>query len=126
MFDIIIRGGRIIDGSGNPEYYGDVGISGEQITAIGKLDQVETRRVIEAGERVVCPGFIDMHSHSDVMLLANPKHEPKILQGVTTDVIGLDGLSYAPLSPANLQMMRRYLAALNGNPDISCDWISVS
>ena len=126
MFDIIIRGGRIIDGSGNPEYYGDVGIRGEQIAAIGKLDQAEAGRVIEAGGQAVCPGFIDMHSHSDVMLLANPKHEPKILQGVTTDVIGLDGLSYAPLSPANLQMMRRYLAALNGNPDISWDWSSVS
>jgi len=67
-----------------------------------------------------------MHSHSDVMLLANPKHEPKVMQGVTTDVVGLDGLSYAPLSPANLQMMRRYLSALNGNPDILWDWSSVS
>ncbi len=126
MFDIIIRGGRIIDGSGSPGYYDDVGIRGEQIAAIGKLDQAEARRVIEAGGQAVCPGFIDMHSHSDVMLLANPKHEPKLLQGVTTDVIGLDGLSYAPLSPANLQMMRQYLAALNGNPDISWDWSSVS
>jgi len=126
MFDLIIRGGRIIDGSGNPWYYGDIGIHGERITAIGKLDQAEARRVIEADDRVVCPGFIDMHSHSDVMLLANPQHEPKVMQGVTTDVIGLDGLSYAPLSPANLQMMRRYLSALNGNPDISWDWSSVS
>ncbi len=126
MFDLIIRGGRIIDGSGNPGYYGDVGIRGERIAVIGKLNQAEAFRVIEADGRVACPGFIDMHSHSDVMLLANPKHEPKILQGVTTDVIGLDGLSYAPLSPANLQMMRRYLAALNGKPDIAWDWGSVS
>jgi len=126
MLDTIIRGGRIIDGSGSPWYYGDVGIRGERIAAIGKLTQAEAYRVIEAGGQVVCPGFIDMHSHSDVMLLANPKHEPKVMQGVTTDVIGLDGLSYAPLSPANLQMMRRYLAALNGNPDISWDWESVS
>jgi len=126
MFDVVIRGGRIIDGSGSPWYYGDVGIRGQRIAAIGKLDQAETRRVIEADGRVVSPGFIDMHSHSDVMLLANPKHEPKVMQGVTTDVVGLDGLSYAPLSPANLQMMRRYLSALNGNPDISWDWRSVS
>jgi len=126
MFDLIIRGGRIIDGSGSPWYYGDVGICGDRIAAIGKLGQAEARRVIEANGRVVCPGFIDMHSHSDIMLLANPKHEPKVMQGVTTDVLGLDGLSYAPLSPANLQMMRRYLSALNGNPDISWDWSSVS
>ena len=110
MFDVIIRGSRIIDGSGSPWYYGDVGIRGERIAAIGKLDQAEARRVIEADGRVVCPGFIDMHSHSDVMLLANPKHEPKVMQGVTTDVVGLDVLSYAPLSLANIQMMRRYLS----------------
>ncbi|RLC61640.1 MAG: D-aminoacylase, partial [Chloroflexi bacterium] len=104
MFDLIIREGRIIDGSGTPGYYGDVGIQGERITAIGRLDHAEALRVIEADGRVVCPGFIDMHSHSDVMLLANPRHEPKVMQGVTTDVLGLDGLSYAPLSPPNLQM----------------------
>ena len=126
MFDLIIRGGRIADGSGNPWYYGDVGIRGERIAAIGKLDQAEASRVIEANGRVVCPGFIDMHSHSDIMLLANPKHEPKVMQGVTTDVLGLDGLSYAPLSPANLQMMRRYLSSMDGNVDISWDWSSVS
>lgn len=126
MFDVIISGGRIIEGSGSPWYNGDIGIRGDRITAIGRLDQAEAHRVIEANGRVVCPGFIDTHSHSDVMLLANPKHEPKIMQGVTTDLIGLDGLSYAPLSPANLQMVRRYIAGLDGNPDISWNWSSVS
>lgn len=126
MFDLIIRGGRIIDGSGSPWYYGDVGICGDRIAAIGKLNSANARRVIDAHDRVVCPGFIDMHCHSDIMLLANPRHEPKVMQGVTTDVIGMDGLSYAPLSPTNLQMMRRYLSGLNGNPDIAWDWSSVS
>jgi len=126
MFDVIIQGGHIVDGSGNPWYYGDVGIRGDRITAIGKLKGADTRRVIDASDRVVCPGFIDMHTHSDIMLLANPKHEPKVMQGVTTDVIGLDGLSYAPLSSANIQLMRRYLSALNGDPDIAWDWNSVS
>ena len=119
MFDIIIRGGHIVDGSGSPWYYGDVGICGDRITVVSKLEGADARRVIDASGRVVCPGFIDMHSHSDIMLLTNPKHEPKVMQGVTTDVIGMDGLSYAPLSSANLQMMRRYLSALNGNPDIA-------
>lgn len=125
MFDLIIRGGRIIDGSGNPWYYGDVGICGDRIGAIGKLGTADARRVIDASGRVVCPGFIDMHCHSDIMLLAKPRHEPKVMQGVTTDVIGVDGLSYAPLSPVNLQMQRRYLSGLNGNPDIAWDWSSV-
>jgi len=126
MFDIIIQKGRIIDGSGNPWFYGDLGIQGDRIGAVGNLDNAEACRVIDAEDRFVCPGFIDMHSHSDVMLLANPRHEPKIMQGVTTDVIGVDGLSYAPLSPDNLQMVRRYLPGLNGNPAIDWTWGSVN
>jgi N-acyl-D-amino-acid deacylase len=125
VYDLIISGGRIIDGSANPWFYGDIGIRNERIVAIGKLDQTKTRRTITAEGRVVCPGFIDMHTHSDVMLLENPRHEPKVMQGVTTDLLGLDGLSYAPLSTANKQMMRCYLSGLNGNPDISWDWKTV-
>lgn len=126
MFDYIIRNGRIIDGSGNPWHYGNIGIRSGLIAAMGTLAGADARKVIDASDRVVCPGFIDMHSHSDALLLANPMHEPKVMQGVTTDVLGLDGLSYAPLSHAHLQMMRRYLAALNGNPDIEWNWSSVS
>ncbi|TES88671.1 MAG: D-aminoacylase, partial [Dehalococcoidia bacterium] len=125
MFDIIIRGGRVIDGSGSPGYYGDIGLQGNRIAAIGKLEPSQASRIIDASGLVVCPGFIDMHTHSDVMMLANPRHQVKVMQGVTTDLIGLDGLSYAPLSPDNLQMMRRYLSGLNGNPDIAWDWSSV-
>jgi N-acyl-D-amino-acid deacylase len=126
MFDIIISGGRIVDGSGSPWYRGDVGINGECIEAIGSLDNAEAVRVIDAAGCVACPGFIDMHSHSDIILLANPRHEPKIMQGVTTDVLGLDGSSYAPLSPANLKMVRQYLSGVDGNFDVSWDWSSVA
>lgn len=126
MFDIIVRGGDVIDGSGSPRYRADVGIRGERIAAIGRLDSSRAQRVIDASGRVVCPGFIDVHTHSDVLLLAHPRHEPKIFQGVTTDLLGLDGLSYAPLSPANLLMMRRFLSGLNGEPDIDWSWSSVS
>jgi len=125
MFDILIINGRIVDGSGNPWYYGDVGVSGGKIAAIGKLDPAVAAKVIDAEGQVVCPGFIDVHVHSDVMLLAEPRHEPKVRQGVTTELLGQDGLSYAPLSPRNLQMMRRYLSGLNGDPDIAWDWTSV-
>ena len=125
MFDLIIRGGRVVDGSGSPWYCGDVGIKGDRIAAIGKLEPSQASRIIDAAGLVVCPGFIDMHTHSDVMILADPKHEAKVMQGVTTDLLGLDGLSYAPLSPDNLRMMRRYLAGLNGNPNIAWAWNSV-
>ena len=126
MFDIVIRNGRIMDGSGNPWYRDDVGIVGDRIASIGRLDDADARMVIDAKGSVVCPGFIDMHTHSDIMLLANPKHEPKIMQGVTTDVLGVDGLSYAPLSPDNLRMVRKYLSGLNGNPNIDWNWQSIS
>ena len=126
MFDLIIRGGRIIDGSGSPWYQGDVGLQGDRIAAIGRLDSSQASRIIDASGLVVCPGFIDLHTHSDIMILANPRHEAKVMQGVTTDLLGLDGLSYAPLSPDNLRMMRRYLAGLNGNPNIAWAWNSVA
>ena len=126
MFDLVIQGGRIIDGGGNPGYHADVGLQDDRIAAIGSLQPSQASKVIDATGLVVCPGFIDMHTHSDVMILANPKHETKVMQGVTTDLIGLDGLSYAPLSPGNLRMMRSYLAGLNGNPNIAWAWNTVA
>lgn len=126
MLDLIIRGGRVIDGTGNPWYHADVGLQGERIAVIGSIKSSEASQVIDATGLVVCPGFIDMHTHSDVMILANPRHEVKVMQGVTTDLIGLDGLSYAPLSPDNLRMMRSYLAGLNGNPNIAWAWNTVA
>jgi N-acyl-D-amino-acid deacylase len=74
---------------------------------------------------VVAPGFIDLHSHSGLMIFADPLHEPKVRQGVTTEVIGVDGLSYAPLDPADLEALVHMNAGLDGRPDIAHDWSSV-
>ena len=126
MFDLIIRGARVVDGAGTPWFFADVAVTGDRIAAVGHLADVPARRILECSGMVVCPGFIDMHTHSDLFLLAEPEHHPKVRQGVTTEVIGLDGLSYAPLSPANLVMTRDYLSALNGAPDIDYDWQSVA
>lgn len=125
-FDLLIAGGRVIDGTGNPGYVGDVGVRGDTIAAVGYLPGATATRRIDADGLVVCPGFIDMHVHSDVMLLADPRHEAKVRQGVTTELLGQDGLSYAPLTPANLRRVRRYLAGLNGDPPIAWDWSSVA
>jgi N-acyl-D-amino-acid deacylase len=125
-FDLLIAGGRVIDGTGNPGYVGDVGVRGDTIAAVGHLPGATATRRIDADGLVVCPGFIDMHVHSDVMLLADPRHEAKVRQGVTTELLGQDGLSYAPLTPANLRRVRRYLAGLNGDPPIAWDWSSVA
>jgi len=76
--------------------------------------------------RILAPGFMDMHPHSDVMLLAEPRHEPKVFQGVTFELLGQDGLSYAPVTPEIREQVRRHLAGLNGDdPRAGWDWTSV-
>jgi N-acyl-D-amino-acid deacylase len=87
QYDLIIRHGKIVDGSGNPWFYGDVAVRADRIVAVGHLAG-EARRVIEANGLVVAPGFIDMHSHSDWVLLEDGDAQSKIRQGVTTEIIG--------------------------------------
>jgi N-acyl-D-amino-acid deacylase len=126
MFHILITGGRIVDGSGTPWVREDVGIRGDRIAAVGRLAQAEARTRIDATGKVVAPGFIDAHVHGDLMLLAEPYHEPAIRQGVTTYLIGQDGVAMAPASPPTLDYMRRYTAGFSGNPDLPLHWSSVA
>jgi len=125
MFDLLIRNGRVVDGTGSPWFRADVGVQEEWIAAIGHLAGVEAARVIDAQGRIVCPGFVDPHSHSDLYLLAHPCHEPKIRQGVTTEVLGQDGISYAPVSDKGMAYWREYWRAVDGKPDLDWDWRSV-
>ena len=97
MFDIIISGGTVVDGTGSPGIRADVGINGERIESISDLSQAGARRVIDATGLTVSPGFIDSHAHSDGVLLWDPQHANGIRQGVTTEILGQDGLSYACL-----------------------------
>ncbi|MBI2186377.1 MAG: D-aminoacylase [Acidobacteria bacterium] len=94
-YDVLIRGGRIVDGTGNPWFSGDVGIRGNRIAAVGPLRGASARRVIDAAGLVVAPGFIDLHTHSDLALLQDGTAQSKVRQGVTTDVTG-EGTSVAP------------------------------
>ena len=127
MVDLLIRGGRIIDGTGQTWFRGSVGVTGDTISVLrGDTSAVPAGRVIEAGDSIICPGFIDMHSHSDLMLLSDPRHEAKLRQGVTTDALGMDGLSYAPTSPKRLEELLHYLAAVNGSPPAGVRWSRVS
>lgn len=107
---ILIRNGRIIDGTGNPWYRGDVRVEDGRITAIGRRLGGTADRVIEAEGRVVTPGFIDIHSHSDTVLLVSPLAESKIRQGVTTEVVGNCGDSLAPLAGAAIDPTKEELA----------------
>ncbi|MGX1908778.1 N-acyl-D-amino-acid deacylase family protein [Streptomyces phaeochromogenes] len=132
MMDLVVRDVEVVDGSGGPSYRADVGIEGGRITAVvqeaaaaGCLRPV-ARRVLDAEGLVLSPGFIDMHAHSDLALLRDPDHSAKVAQGVTLEVIGQDGLSYAPVDDRTLAEVRRAITGWNGNgDDIDFTWRSV-
>ncbi|TAN37840.1 MAG: D-aminoacylase [Verrucomicrobia bacterium] len=96
MFDLLINGGDVLDGTGAPAWRADVAIAGERIAALGDLTNAEARTTINAAGRIVCPGFIDVHSHSDTFILLEPTAPSKIFQGVTTEIVGNCGASTAP------------------------------
>lgn len=98
MYDTIIKNGIIIDGTGNPRRRQDIGITGGKISTMGNLKNAQAKRVIDASGLVVCPGLIDVHSHSDVTVPLNPRFDSTIRQGVTTEVVGNCGNSAAPFA----------------------------
>ena len=106
-FDLIIANGYIIDGSGQKEFKGDLGIKDGKIVKIGQLASEKSARIIDAQGLKVSPGFIDIHSHTDVGLILNPKAESKIRQGVTTEVTGQDGSSWGPLGGPEFERTRQ-------------------
>jgi len=97
MFDLIIAGASIVDGSGSPPFPGDIGIIRDRIEAVGKVPAIRARRVIRAPGLVACPGFVDLHSHSDYYLLLNPRADSAVRQGVTTEIGGNCGYAAAPI-----------------------------
>jgi N-acyl-D-amino-acid deacylase len=97
MFDLLITGGRVLDGTGAPVVAADIGIRNGRVAEIGNLAVAEAKTVIRADGRYVCPGFIDAHSHSDAYLLIEPTAASKVYQGITTEVVGNCGASAAPI-----------------------------
>ena len=98
MFDILLKNCVVIDGTGRRRFKADIGIQGKRIARIGSLGNEPADKRLELKGLAVAPGFIDMHSHSDLSLLVNPRAESKVRQGVTTEVIGNCGASAAPLT----------------------------
>lgn len=129
--DTVLRNATVIDGTGEtPPYRADVGLAEGRIAAIcregdgGK--RPSGRRMIDAQGLALAPGFIDMHAHSDLALLADPAHEAKAAQGVTLEVLGQDGLSYAPVDDRTLDEVRTRITGWNGDGrDIDFDWRTV-
>jgi len=122
MFDIVIRGARIYDGTGNPWYWGDVGIANGQIKKVGQIPSKGNITLDRKGF-IVCPGFIDIHSHSDLHLLPNPSAINKVMQGVTTEVTGNCGMSLAPVNNSTIDALKTYLRSW-GTP-ISNSWTTL-
>ncbi len=108
-YDIVIRNGAIIDGTGNPRFHGDIGINGNYITAVGVIDGVG-RKEIDASGKIVSPGFIDTHSHHDWGIFKKPDVLAAVSQGITTIFIGQDGFSNHPLSDFTKKLKRRPVA----------------
>src|SRR5580692_8795878 len=104
-YDVVVRNGRIIDGTGSPWYSGDIAIQGGKIAAIGQFAEAETKQRIDAHGMVVAPGFIDMLGQSELTMLVNPHLPSKIYQGITTEITG-EGGSVAPVNDAILQADR--------------------
>jgi N-acyl-D-amino-acid deacylase len=127
MLDLLIRGGLIIDGTGNPGFHGAIAVEQERVRVLrGDTGGIEARRTIDATGRIVCPGFIDMHAHSGLVILAQPEHEPKVRQGITTELIGVDGNSYAPFhSHDDFLEFVQINAGLDGNPPLPGRWSTV-
>jgi N-acyl-D-amino-acid deacylase len=125
MMDLIMAGGLIVDGTGARAYPADVGLNDGRIVAVGDLAAAEAVLRIDAAGRVVCPGFIDMHSHSDLTLLVSPTGDSKLQQGVTTEVNGNCGFSPAPLSDASAETVMQ-LHGFFGSyvRDLGWDWRS--
>jgi N-acyl-D-amino-acid deacylase len=116
-------GATVVDGTGGPSYRADVTVDSGRISAIGSGGG---GRVVDADGLVLAPGFIDMHAHSDLQILANPDHMAKVSQGVTLEVLGQDGLSYAPVDDDTLAGLRAQLAGWNDDPPgFDWDWRSV-
>lgn len=122
MFDLIIRNGTVVDGSGDPARVADVGIAGNRIVAIGDLSGQANAFMLDATDKIVAPGFIDIHSHSDFTLLVDPRAQSSIAQGVTTEVIGNCGHGCAPIARPD-QITGNIYGYL---PDLPLDWTTMA
>ncbi|MES4891680.1 D-aminoacylase [Streptomyces sp. NPDC096012] len=132
MEDLVIRDADVVDGSGADSYRADVVLDGGRIVSIVKeaagagCQRPRAVRELDAEGLVLSPGFIDMHAHSDLALLRDPDHSAKAAQGVTLEVLGQDGLSYAPVDDRTLEEVRRAITGWNGyGDDIDFGWRTV-
>jgi len=127
MFDLVLKNGKVVDGTGNPWYMADIGIQGEKIAKIGVISPDEAASGIDAKGLVISPGFIDSHSHADFVLPLKDHMEivgSYLEQGITTLVVGNCGFSPAPVNPSNLEFLKNYTGFLLAG-DIGWNWTTM-
>ncbi|MDT4990011.1 MAG: N-acyl-D-amino-acid deacylase [Micromonosporaceae bacterium] len=123
----MVRGATVVDGGGGAGYRADITIDDARIAAITPARATTSGRRIDGDGLVLAPGFVDMHAHSELALLVDPAHLAKVSQGVTCEVLGQDGLSYAPVDDAVLTPIRQQLAGWHGDPPgLDWSWRSVA
>ncbi len=120
--DIVLANGRILDGCGNPWVWGDVGIRDGRIARIAPAGTLHGRKVVDVDGCFVTPGFIDVHTHSDLSILVNRRAESAVRQGATTHIIGNCGMSPAPVGEDHLADMRGYWGRISGQPEVTWEW----
>lgn len=122
-FDVLIRNGDVIDGSRQGKRHrADVGIQGDRVAAVGALDESSGAVEIDASGKVVAPGFVDVHIHSEIELLGGPHRYASLLQGVTTQLLTPDGFGWAPLTPEQARDLWEATVAIYGPLELEPDW----
>jgi N-acyl-D-amino-acid deacylase len=124
VLDLVLKNGRVVDGTGNPWFFGDVGIKDNVIANVGRVDQ-RSQETIDVRGQVISPGFIDGHCHSDLMVLDDPLSEIKLQQGVTTEVLGNCGMTPAPFAQQYLDLLRSYVEPILGKTEREWSWETV-
>lgn len=117
MLDLRLANARVADGTGNPWFRADVGITGDRISAVGDLSTATAARTIDVADRVLTPGFIDLHTHADFTLPLHPEASSMVRQGVTTQLLGNCGFSPFPVRDDRLDLLRDYSAFIDGGLD---------
>lgn len=124
MYDILFKNARIVDGTGNPSFYGDVGVENDRISAVGTLFSLDARQTLDLAGLALSPGFIDLHTHSDFTLPLSPRAASMVRQGVTTQLVGNCGFSPFPVAPERLDMLKAYSAFIDAG--LSWEWRSLT